>query len=436
MTMLKYVNSIIMGGNSPFAYPQRSPSFHSSSYLPKMEANFMTGFSCCGETIDSLHALLTHYEENHANESLPVPRQQSSQSNNPPNSRAAIAAGTAAAVQQQGSQQSPQPQESSTSSSQNNSQRASHQSLPSASGVPRHEQQHPHFRSGDFQRTQLETVQDMDAVEDMELDDMTEGGMNGLSNGFQQNQYQMQDRSPLPARSQFGQPPAAQPPPLDMSALNMGNPLQAHQGLRNSTPTTPVSGSRSGNMYQNNPTVSSVNTPTLSNHPLHQQQQYRKTPDSSAPGTPQELDSDFIGNVNGMSMGGPNLNSSQQFVPNSNAPFSAYGLGTGNDMLDLCIDEPAKRLFSPQGGYNGGTANGSTNSQQYASFRLGNAQYGANSEIARRIREQQMRAGLPDTMTSGLNGDEPKPFRCPVIGCEKAYKNQNGLKYHKSVRQP
>lgn len=25
--------------------------------------------------------------------------------------------------------------------------------------------------------------------------------------------------------------------------------------------------------------------------------------------------------------------------------------------------------------------------------------------------------------------EEPKPFKCPVIGCEKAYKNQNGLKY-------
>jgi len=27
-----------------------------------------------------------------------------------------------------------------------------------------------------------------------------------------------------------------------------------------------------------------------------------------------------------------------------------------------------------------------------------------------------------------MNGEEHKPFRCPVIGCEKAYKNQNGLK--------
>jgi transcription factor SFP1 len=26
---------------------------------------------------------------------------------------------------------------------------------------------------------------------------------------------------------------------------------------------------------------------------------------------------------------------------------------------------------------------------------------------------------------------EHKPFKCPVIGCEKTYKNQNGLKYHR-----
>jgi transcription factor SFP1 len=37
-------------------------------------------------------------------------------------------------------------------------------------------------------------------------------------------------------------------------------------------------------------------------------------------------------------------------------------------------------------------------------------------------------------ITTGLTlHDEPKPFRCPVIGCENAYKNQNGLKHHKSV---
>jgi len=30
-----------------------------------------------------------------------------------------------------------------------------------------------------------------------------------------------------------------------------------------------------------------------------------------------------------------------------------------------------------------------------------------------------------------LERTENKPFKCPVIGCEKTYKNQNGLKYHR-----
>ncbi|GMC26549.1 unnamed protein product [Saccharomyces cerevisiae] len=30
-----------------------------------------------------------------------------------------------------------------------------------------------------------------------------------------------------------------------------------------------------------------------------------------------------------------------------------------------------------------------------------------------------------------MDHEEQKPFKCPVIGCEKTYKNQNGLKYHR-----
>ncbi|AET38746.1 zinc-coordinating transcription factor SFP1 Ecym_3253 [Eremothecium cymbalariae DBVPG len=31
-----------------------------------------------------------------------------------------------------------------------------------------------------------------------------------------------------------------------------------------------------------------------------------------------------------------------------------------------------------------------------------------------------------------MDHEEHKPFKCPVIGCDKTYKNQNGLKYHKT----
>lgn len=54
----------MMQGNSPFGAHQ-SPSFHSSSYLPKLEANFMRDFTCCGKILPNLHDLLQHYEEAH-----------------------------------------------------------------------------------------------------------------------------------------------------------------------------------------------------------------------------------------------------------------------------------------------------------------------------------------------------------------------------------
>lgn len=145
-----------------------------------------------------------------------------------------------------------------------------------------------------------------------------------------------------------------------------------------------------------------------------QNSQLRGTPDSSSPGTPSEIDEDVIGGLEDLSVQNNATQNQSQFPK----------LAINNDMVDLCIDEPAKRLFSPDGGL------GSHNTH----FRLSGAQYGPNSDIARRIREQQLLAGVPDTSLL-LPNEEPKPFRCPVIGCEKAYKNQNGLKYHKAVSQ-
>ncbi|MCJ1403709.1 Transcriptional regulator of ribosomal biogenesis proteins [Xylographa trunciseda] len=388
-------DDIMMQGSSPFPY--RSPSFHSSSYLPKLEATFMKDFSCCGLTLPSLHELLQHYEEAHAQQMPPPMATQFSHATlASPDTRAAIASAAASNIQQQVQQQ-----------------QGGHsgQHLSNTLGVPRGSQQHPQFKTGDFARTPLQPVQDMDAVEDMELDE-TDFNSTALS----QPPYNNLENPQMIPRSQFGQSSAARVPPLDMNALQFGNPLQVRQGLRLSQPSTPVSGGRPGAMYHNNPTVSSVNTPTLSAHPL-QHQQFRNTPDSSAPGTPGELDPEFLGNIDNMSM---DAQFGNMIMPPS---IGNYGFGNGGEMLDLCIDEPAKRLFQQ----NGGLSN-----QQQAQARLGgNSQYGANSELARRIREQQRRVGLADTV-NGLNGEEPKPFRCPVIGCEKAYKNQNGLKYHKT----
>lgn len=358
----------------------------------------MKDFSCCGITLPSLHDLLQHYEEAHA-EKPAQPSRPGQDRPSIPDSRAAIATNAAAAVQQQAQRQEAQSQ--TTSSAQSTPRQAYGQTVqPRPSGL---------------QSTQLQTIPDMDTVEDMEMDDaMLEGDASTPPGGA----YASIQAQPS-GQSAFGSTNQPRITPLNVSMM------QGHSGLRGSQPSTPIT---PGRPLQNNPTVSSVNTPTLMANPMQQQlqqlQQQQHTPDSSAPGTPAEFDDGLTGAMGDMSMQNNPL-----LMNNQN--LNLGNMGMGNDMLDLCIDEPAKRLFSPTGG-SGGFG---SNAQQYAHYRLGSGQYSADSDIARRIREQQMAAGLPDTTTNILPHEEPKPFRCPVIGCEKAYKNQNGLKYHKSVSQ-
>ncbi len=393
------VVSIIMQGTSPFAY--QTPSFHSSSYLPKLEANFMRDFSCCGLTLPSLHDLLQHYEEQHAQQTPSLTQRHTS--TQPPDSKAAIAAGAAAAVQERAQQQQA---ESSVS-------RPAFALPPNSAGpaAPRHLQPSRRPTGADPASATVLPAHDMDAVQDMEMDDETPGSMTDLP-----PQYTLQDRPRVIQRSRFGQPPSTRVPPLDLTSLNMTNPLQAHQGLRHSTPTTPVAAGRIGNLYQNNPTVSSVNTPTLMANP-RQQQRYGSTPDSSVPGTPNEMSKD-----SNLSYCQLPINSNPHLAQDQYHRFGQYGFGNGAEVSSACIDDPGKRLFSRDGGMNG---------LEQSSIKLSDGAYSEDSELARTIREQQRLAGVPDPQLD--DPDVPKPFHCPVIGCEKAYKNQNGLKYHKSV---
>lgn len=391
--------SVMMSGTSPFTFGN-SPSYHSSSYLPKLEANFMRDFSCCGMTLPSLHDLLQHYEEAHAQKISPPVKSNAAEQPQLPNARAAVATNAAATVQQQPAQQG-----------------SFTPIAPAQTSAPPSQAQQNQSRASAFS-SNVHAISDMDTLGDMEMemDDMDPVEETTPPKPYPQQQ-QPNNHSPQPRYNQPRQP--------RLSQLNM-NLMQGHQGLRNSTPTTPVTQGRQGLPFQNNPTVSSVNTPTLMSNPMQQQfqdlsGQYRSTPDSSAPGTPADLDECIMSGIGDMSM-----QNNPHLMGTTTQSLGLGGFGANNDMLDLCIDEPAKRLFSPTGGY------GSQN-QHYAHTRLGSGQYGPNSDIARRIREQQMLAGVPDTTAGMMPNDEPKPFRCPVIGCEKAYKNQNGLKYHKSV---
>ena len=369
----------------------------------------MRDFSCCGLKLPTLHDLLEHYEANH-HQQMEELQKRASHDGPPPDPKAAIASNAAAALKDPAQAQHHRTKKS-----------KSQAVTPQRSSTPVQTQHTPKPNQQGFAPIPQPSRQDDETVGDMEMDD------DFAAQSAITEQYQMQQPRMM-QRNQFGQQ-TSRAPPLDLSAVNGSSAILQHQGLRNSTPNTPVSASRNGTFYQNNPTVSSVNTPTLSAHPtgsahaLQQQQQYY-TPESSAPGTPGELDPEFVGNLGQMNVG---------YMGNANNGYSNWGFTPNNEMLDLCIDEPAKRLFASGGIYNPSSVPQPQEAAPTSSAtQLGDGQYSENSELARTIREQQKLAGVPDPSADGV----PKPFHCPVIGCEKAYKNQNGLKYHKSVTSP
>jgi transcription factor SFP1 len=239
----------------------------------------------------------------------------------------------------------------------------------------------------------------MDGLEDMEMDDEPATPSTAIVQP-QQQQPQQQFNSPN----------------MNMATINtpLASTMNAQQAFRQSAPTTPAT-TQPFSLFTN-PTVSSVNTPALSTQSM-QLSQNRTTPDSSVPGTPGEIDPNFMQNY----MGGLPVPNNGQMVPDDFNLGSGIGFGLSN-FNDLTIDEPAKRLFSKQGGL----------SQQQLQYAVKSGQIPMDSEFAKRMREQQLVSGVGGPVI-GFPEPEVKPFKCPVIGCEKAYKNQNGLKYHKQV---
>jgi transcription factor SFP1 len=362
----------------------------------------MRDFACCGQTLPTLHDLLQHYEEAHAQQTPQSLRTASAaaraRENSTPNSKAAIAAQAATAVQQEAQQQQNQ-----------QSQQPRPQGLPqgaaSVGGIQLMRQQQQSQPPTPVAKNVQPVSEDMDGVEDMEMDDAIGPLDPAPETPVQAHQQPVQAAQP----SMFGQ---QQRPNLNLNSNIAG--LQ-HSGLRTSQPTTPAT---AGFGFQNNPTVSSVNTPTLSAQPIQQQQTHHFSPDTSVPGTPAgEMEDDFSNMPMNMGMG-QNMN-----MGNMNFPF---GMGTDSLSLDLCIDEPAKRLYSPNG------YNNQRLQQQFAQFGLGQGQFNNNNDLMMAYRQQQLMAmnamGNPQAAALMMN-EEHKPFKCPVIGCEKAYKNQNGLKY-------
>lgn len=234
------------------------------------------------------------------------------------------------------------------------------------------------------QHAQMSQFDEMDAVGDMEMDDAL-GTM------------EMDDsqRTMSQTRQMFGQ---QQRPQLHVNASGLT------QGLRTSQPPTPAAASFG---LQHNPTVSSVNTPTLTTQQTPQQQRPNNGFQNS-PMQPMDDMDDMDDDLPGMPMGG-----------NMELNGSNFGdVSFGNSASEFCINDPGKHLFSP-----GGALTNQQRAIQAHLIGMGFDPSQPNSAANKALIQKFGAMMIPE---------EHKPFKCPVIGCEKAYKNQNGLKYHKT----
>lgn len=346
-------DDIMMTGTSPFTF--QSPSYHSSSYLPKLEAEFCRDFSCCGIPLPSLHDLLLHYEEHHAQQ-MPMNNDGETQDNH--NGR-----GSHDVNRQQS--RHPQQQNAGITSP-----------IGGIGGI-----QYEMMRQQQMQRQRQQQQEEERGNNHRHQDDQQEGEIAG------DMELDDDDMTPPPNNAA----------PLTTPQTHLGQQHYSH-------PTTPSNLNIPS--YHSTPNLPSAQLPHLVKQPSH------FSPESSVPGTPHASDNLEYGFPQNLGFQNQQFNSGLQY---------GTGMDPGGDMgLNLCIDEPAKRLFSP-----GGQALNVYNQGQMQQYMNNGA-----SDLSKKLGESGV-AQVP-TMPAALMQAEDKPFKCPVIGCEKAYKNQNGLKYHKS----
>ncbi|KAL9059691.1 MAG: hypothetical protein Q9162_000992 [Coniocarpon cinnabarinum] len=350
-TFADSAHSIMMAGTSPFATNHmQSPSFHSSSYLPKKEADFWSNLRCCDIDFKDLHELLQHFEEVHRDGATSFPHRLSTPGKGGFYRRKSSAFNQSRAFNA------------------------------SAHGVQPLTNQPSQVQDGVRGNSA-----DMETIGEMEMD--FEDGGNPYNN---QNNNTM-DNSRI------------RPGPINPRLANAQQLSTPHS----STPSTPAT----ARPNSTNPMVSQGNTPSFTT---------ATTAPTSGINSPLPVSTSGLNDENGM------LTSLDQDFSNMDFNnINPFNNTTNNDFLELTINDPARALFSENGGINAAHA-------QLFGFVNGANTNPDNHGGAMQPTPMRPNTGVAPHEAPPVDpyGGEDRPFKCLVVGCEKAYKNANGLRYH------
>lgn len=405
-----------------------SYSPHSPSPFLKLEANFFKGFTCCGLDLRDLHGLLEHFEECHVR----FDAEAGSQNFNHP----AIAAAIAAATQNGGSNSSVG-RTPPMGASRHRVSNQQHEEDDDFEGMDLDDDDMPStpLPGGDSAGSPSSPGQD-GARNAMEMKrraiiDFNQASQNSFATGRPQGNV----NAPV-----IGGPVGSNEQTGPVSAFDTSVLLPPLGGVAGQTaaggqqppvsPSTALGGKKKA--------FASAMSAGLASRPSVLQGSPYSTPESSMPGTPiveegDSLDMDMSDDLDAFQVGadaaamagssrGVFYNHEGSVDPSelaaSGSMVNGLGVDKGNQNNLPSVISPASLVLPVPGSSNnpqpgGGGAGGPSGVSAMSGGNLVPGLTPSNMPM--------MHSGPP----------RPKPFKCPIPGCDKSYKQQNGLKYHR-----
>lgn len=434
------------GARRPSHFSAGSPPAAHNAYLPNLEKQYCKDYSCCGLSLPGLHDLLRHYEEAHIDTSpgSTIPATHAGYSAT--NSNAA--ASQARRKVQQGAQQR-QAQNANYRNNAHNHQQQQHII-----------QQQPHQRhtQGSQQTMSQQRVQ---------LSPTTAGGVHGnISMGG------VSTGSPAITTGSAGASQAA--PQLHLNgnlvdavstndvflqannshfpSSHNPNMLRRHDqtaAMHNNNAATqqgkiPITPQHSFNAYSLNVATSKGSLAsgrmnnmnlhnTMSNSNIGNMNKFQKFPNNMHAAMELDfMDEDIIGDVEDPAF--MRLNPLAHMTDNTFAAHAANNAVRFNTMSMPTMGQPTPPPSTTAGTVPPHAIHDDEDDEDDDEDDDDDDDLTVRNTINPKAKSTNHNKGYIDDPARRLyvmDHEEHKPFKCPVIGCDKTYKNQNGLKYHK-----
>lgn len=383
-----------------------SPPGSSSAYLPNLEKQYCKDYSCCGQLLPGLHDLLRHYEEAHISTS-PGHNHMLHNTGNVSimNNSSNVTLNQMAPANGAGSIQKRRMMALYQQQFQSQHHQMSH-----------NQQQHLHANNGDNPQLSSTMLQQQITTQQQNISQSALISHH-IHNNSQHSQHQQQNGNQAPVnQSQSG----------NLVDAVSTNEVFLHTGSRRLNSANMVSHTNS-NSPASSGSNSNTHSSSFNNYSLQMNKQIlsqqsrllqKRSPNINTASAGVDLDfmdQDIIDDFN-----------QDPAIIGIQTPLTSTPSSSSRNPVSI-IHSKKKSSVSITSKKTG------TDDDEDELDEENEDEHDDNdiSSIQQHQKQQQAYIDDPARRLYVMDHEEHKPFKCPVIGCDKTYKNQNGLKYHK-----